>query len=156
MRSKQSIVIDWRPTTTSKGTVKQPKQRKAAPTYVVDAPPRSRKGKKKAVEEDPIECYDDMYADDLDDSHFDNIPELSTPSALNIQSKYMAARSMATNIVQASSSVVMAKAPATLTSNGSDPMVLYKQMIKLRDDVSPAYYLLCYSTLCFFPAHAAA
>lgn len=103
---------------------------------------RSKKGKRKAIEEDPIDFYDDMYADDLDDSHFDAIPELNVPSPAVVQNL-----SASTSIARPLSSTVATTSrtppsppPQTTTavpvdSDEDKVTVLYKKMLILRDKV---------------------
>lgn len=123
------MIIDWRPTA-GKASEKEPKQRKkaAAVEYTVSAPVRSRKEKKKAIEEDPIISYDDMYDDDFDTSGFDNIPELNHCIPPVIE--------RTTVPTSASTITTRAKTKTTLDSLGPDPAQnLYQKMIALRDEV---------------------
>ena len=103
---------------------------------------RSKKGKKKAIEEDPIDCYDDMYADDLDDSHFDGIPELNSPA---IAQNLSASTSMTRPLSESSTLATTSRTAPTplpqitpivsVDSDDDKVTVLYKKMIRLRDKV---------------------
>ena len=122
------MTIVWRPTS-GKASEKDPKQRKKAAVteYTVSAPVHSRKGKKKAIEEDPIVSYDDMYDDDIDVTGFDNIPALNhSPPSI----EYTMAR------VSTPPITTRAKTKTTIECLGPDPaQILYHKMIALRDEV---------------------
>lgn len=61
------LVLDWHP------KEDKPLKPRKATTQSISAPPRSRKGKQKAVEDDPIELYDD------DSPSLDNYDRFDTP-----------------------------------------------------------------------------
>ncbi len=104
---------------------------------------RSKKGKKKAIEEDPIDSYDDMYTDDLDDSHFVGIPELNAPSPAVAQN--LSGTSIARPISESSTLATTSRTAPTplpqitpivsVDSDDDKVTVLYKKMLRMRDKV---------------------
>ena len=70
------LVLDWHP------KEDKPLKPRKATTQSISAPARSRKGKQKAVEDDPIELYDDDspsldYYDRFDTPLLDDVPDVA-------------------------------------------------------------------------------
>ncbi|CAA7267981.1 unnamed protein product [Cyclocybe aegerita] len=113
----ESFLVDWHPK-----PEKAPRQRKKAPGQFesISAPLRSRKGKQKAaLEDDPIEVFDDMY--DMGDSPA-RIESISAePPRSTVKST--------SNVTKPSSS--------TSTCLGfHSPEVLYNRMLELRNQIT--------------------
>lgn len=110
----------------------QPKTKEpTALSESVSAPPRSRKGKKKVVEDDPIE-NDDMY--DMDDEPMMDEAQ-NRPIVITSRSTRSAADRafpLATSANQQASS---------MSEHSDSATVLYQQMLALRNEVCP-YHLL--------------
>jgi len=84
----------------------------------ISAPPRSRKGKEKAVDDDPIELYDDdsLFLDTFD--RFDTPLQDDVPDVA---------------IVRTESSIAHPESSSTVEQSAE---TLYKKMLALRTNVS--------------------
>ena len=121
MHRREPFIVDWH-RKPDKGNNK-PRKKGTEQVESISAPVRSRKGKHKAFEDDPIEFFDDMY-DDLDDSC------LATPSSDTLASRSLSAPPV--TAVLSSSSVSMIDSRVAKTEES-----LYQEMLILRREVCP-------------------
>lgn len=123
----ERLVLDWHP------KADKPLKPRKAMAQSISAPPRSRKGKTKAVEEDPIEFYDD------DSLSLDTFDRFDTP--LQDDGPDIA-------VVQAESSLVAQPEPSSSAEQSAE--TLYKKMLALRANVSQScrYFVLFYFYIC--------
>jgi hypothetical protein len=117
-------VLEWHPTS---GKDQTKSKEPGGSSESVNAPPRSRKGKKKVVEDDPIE-NDDMY--DMDD-------ELTMEEIQDVP-VVIASRSTRPMAGKASPLTSSTDKQALTLSEDIDPATaLYQKMLALRNEVRP-------------------
>lgn len=128
LQRREAFFVDWHPKP-ERGS----KQRKKTATSgeSISAPPRLKKGKQKAVEEDPIEFFDDLY-------DMDNTPETSfveRGSSRILETRTASALRMSTSI----SGNTTVNSDQSMEDNGESAETLYKKMLVLRNEVRIRY-----------------
>ena len=109
----KSLILDWHP----KAGDKPLKPRKAT-AQSANAPVRSRKGKQKAIEDDPIELYED------DSLSLDTFDRFDTPVQDDMPDVFLArSQSLIAN-------------PESSSAVEQSVEILYKKMLTLRTNVS--------------------
>ena len=111
----QSLILDWHP------KADKPLKPRKATAQSISAPARSRKGKQKAVEDDPIELYED------DSLSLDTFDRFDTP--LQDDGPDVTVRAESSLVVNSESSSAAEQSVETL----------YKEMLALRTTVSQPY-----------------
>jgi hypothetical protein len=121
------LILNWRPKL--EGERKPRKKRVVEP---INAPPRSKKGKEKAaMEDDPIELFDDMY--DNDDSM--DLTRSTSLSIVNNRTSHVPFTAKTTT-----SFLLPPRGVSSSATQEIDPIEsLYKKMLELRDEVCSFY-----------------
>jgi len=110
------LILNWRPKLESE----RKSRKKKAVGESISAPPRSRKGKQKAaVEDDPIDFFDDMYEND------DSVNPTGSTSLSTINNTTSYSSKTTTPFLLSPSSV----------SSSATPEILYEKMLALRTEV---------------------
>jgi len=124
MQGREPFVVNWH----RKPDRSNNKLRKKATEQAesISAPVKSRKGKHKAIDDDPIEVFDD-----LDDMYYDD-PDVS--SLATASSDTLASSLSAPSVIAASSSTSSSATLVDTTMEKTEEM-LYKEMLVLRKEV---------------------
>lgn len=120
MQGREPFVVDWH-----RKPDRANKLRKKATEQVdsISAPVKSRKGKHKVIDEDPIEVFDDLY-DMYDD------PDLSVCATTSSDTLVSSLSAPCLTAASSSSSVTRIDTPAAMTEE-----TLYNEMLTLRKGV---------------------
>jgi hypothetical protein len=120
------LILNWRP----KPEGERRLRKKKVVGESISAPPRSKKGKQKAaMEDDPIDFFDDMY--DNDDGV--NPTGSTSLSTVNDATSYSSTNNTTRSFLLPPSSISSSATPEM------DPAVLYKKMLALRAEVRSFY-----------------
>lgn len=120
MQGREAFVVDWHPKPDKTNKLRKKATEQIQP---INAPVKSRKGKHKATDEDPIEVFDDLY-DMYDD------PDISVYATASSDTLVSSLSAPCMTAVSSSSSVTMVDTLAAKTEE-----TLYKDMLALRKEV---------------------
>lgn len=122
MQHGEPFIVDWH-RKSDKGNNNKLRKKATEQAESISAPVRSRKGKHKAVDDDPIEFFDDLY-DMYDD------PEVSVSATLSSDTLVSSLSAPCMTAASSASSVTLVDTTMARTEE-----TLYKDMLVLRREV---------------------
>jgi hypothetical protein len=136
MQRGEPFIVDWH-RKSDKGNNTKLRKKATEQAESISAPVRSRKGKHRVIDDDPIEVFDDLY-DMYDD------PEVSVSATLSSDTLVSSLSAPCMTSASSASSVTLVDTPMARTEE-----TLYREMLVLRREVR-----LWMNFNCYFAAEA--